>query len=38
VDQEYAEKRQRFLTERGYCYELVNAEQILNDDNVCTDS
>ncbi|MBT4465481.1 MAG: DEAD/DEAH box helicase [Planctomycetes bacterium] len=38
VDQEYAEKRQRFLTERGYYYELVNAEQILNDDNVCTDS
>jgi len=38
VDQEYAEKRQRFLTERGYYYELVNAEQILNDDNVCTDN
>ena len=37
VDQEYAEKRQRFLTERGYYYELVNAEQILNDNNVCTD-
>jgi DNA excision repair protein ERCC-3 len=34
VDQEYAEKRQRFLTERGYYYELVNAEQILNDNNV----
>jgi DNA excision repair protein ERCC-3 len=37
VDQEYAEKRQRFLTERGYYYELVNAEQILNDNNVRTD-
>ncbi|MAU92616.1 MAG: helicase [Planctomycetes bacterium] len=36
VDQEYAEKRQRFLTERGYYYELVNAEQILNDNNVRT--
>jgi DNA excision repair protein ERCC-3 len=38
VDQEYAEKRQRFLTERGYYYELVNAEQILNDDNICSES
>jgi DNA excision repair protein ERCC-3 len=37
VDQEYAEKRQRFLTERGYYYELVNAEQILNDNNVRAD-
>ncbi|MFT7517825.1 MAG: DNA excision repair protein ERCC-3 [Myxococcota bacterium] len=38
VDQEYAEKRQRFLTERGYYYELVNAEQILQDDQVHSDS
>ncbi len=32
VDQDYAEKRQRFLTERGYYYELVSASQIINED------
>ena len=29
VDQDYAEKRQRFLTERGYHYELISSSQIL---------
>ena len=38
VDQDYAEKRQRFLTERGYYYELVNSSQIVNDDSVSANS
>ena len=32
VDQDYAEKRQRFLTERGYHYELISSSQILSEE------
>ncbi|MDP6962799.1 MAG: helicase-related protein, partial [Planctomycetota bacterium] len=37
VDQDYAEKRQRFLTERGYYYELMNSSQIIDCENAYPD-
>ena len=30
VDQDYAEKRQRFLTEQGYCYAILPADSLLD--------
>ena len=30
VDQDYAEKRQRFLTEQGYCYAILPSESLLD--------
>jgi DNA excision repair protein ERCC-3 len=33
VDQDFAQNRQRFLTEQGYSYQIVDADDILSGDN-----
>lgn len=33
IDQDFAQNRQRFLTEQGYAYQIVDADDILSGDN-----
>jgi DNA excision repair protein ERCC-3 len=33
IDQDFAQNRQRFLTEQGYSYQLIDADDILSGDN-----
>jgi len=33
IDQDFAQNRQRFLTEQGYSYQIIDADDILSGDN-----